>query len=499
MRVLYYNWVDYLDDEGRGGGVTMYQQALMQAWGADPEVEALFLSSGLSYDLRRKAPRWEALRHGPALDRAKRFEIVNSGVLAPAHHSFGNAAQLHHAPTRQAFYDFIDAQGPFDVIHFNNLEGLPADVLELKSRFPETRVILSLHNYYPVCPQVNLWQRERAHCGDFEGGASCPGCLPNKHDERLMRIANAIAYHLKSAGIRPGTRVFDILFRQSLRLGGRAARAATWLRGKMRGRPAGAGVAPQVTVQAGAGDFAARRAAMVAGINAHCDLVLCVSDRVRQIAASYGIAPDLLRTSYIGSAHAGKFEQTRPAASVLSDQQTLKLAFLGYMRQDKGFFFLLDALEALPDDLAARIEVLVAARRGPPDAMARLAALRGKLAAVTHVDGYTPDGLDGVLDGTGLGVIPVLWEDNLPQVAIEMHARHIPLLTSDLGGARELGRNPDLVFAAGDTSSFAARLRAVLEGRVDLDAYWAGARAPTTVAAHLASLKRLYAGDLSPD
>ena len=46
------------------------------------------------------------------------------------------------------------------------------------------------------------------------------------------------------------------------------------------------------------------------------------------------------------------------------------------------------------------------------------------------------------------GVVPVLWHDNLPQVAIEMHARHIPLLTSDMGGAQELGNCPEMVFAA---------------------------------------------------
>jgi len=493
MRVLLYNWVDYLDDESRGGGVSVYLRSLMAALEADPGIEANMLSSGISYDLRRRAPRWERLRHGPERDRARRYEIVNSGVLSPAHHSFGNPAQTRHGPTRDAFYDFIAETGPYDVIHFHNLEGLPAEVLGLKRLWPETRVILTLHNYYPVCPQVNLWHRERAACVDFDGGRKCVTCLPHKHDERLVRLADALAYRLKCAGIRPGTRAFDLAFRQSMRVGGRLARAGAWLRAQLRNRTARRDRPPPTA------DFAARRAEMVDRINTGCDLVLGVSDRVCEIAERYGVDPLLLHSSYIGSSHAARFAETAPAPSLPRPDGTLGIAYLGYMRRDKGFFFLLDALEALPDAMAARLHLLVGARNGPPEAMARLEALRPRLAGLRHLDGYDPERLDEVLEGTDLGVVPVLWEDNLPQVAIEMHARHIPLLTSDMGGAQELGQCPGMVFRAGDTADFTARLSDVLEGRLDLAAYWAGARAPVGMEAHLEAMKRLYKGEIDPD
>lgn len=493
MKLLHYNWVDYLDDENRGGGVSVYLRSLLAALDADPEIDATFLSSGISYDLRPGAPRWEQVRHGPRRDRNRRFEIVNSGVLSPAHHSFGNPAQTHHPPTREAVYDFIDATGPYDVIHFHNLEGVPADVLALKSRWPRTRVILTLHNYYPVCPQVNLWHREREACTDFEGGTKCVGCLLHKHDERLIRLADGLAYRLKCAGIRPGTRAFDIAFKQSMRVGGRLARAAGWAK-RLTGKQALNGENP------GPGaDFAARRAEMVAQINAGCDLVLGVSDRVCEIAAQYGVDRRLLHTSYIGSTHAARFAETAPALRLPREDGTLEMAFLGYMRRDKGFFFLLEALQALPDDMAARLHLLVGARRGPPEAMAGLKALAPRLASLRHVDGYDPATLDDLLAGTDLGVIPVLWEDNLPQVAIEMHSRHIPLLTSDMGGARELGQCPQLVFRAGDVAAFAARLADILEGRVDLEAYWRGVRAPTGMTEHLEAMKRLYKGEIDTD
>lgn len=486
MRVLYYNWVDYLDDEARGGGVSVYQRNLLAALDRHSGIEAAFLSSGLSFDLVSRGARWQQVRHGPDADRSRRYEIVNSGVLSPSHHSFGNPAQLSHATTRDVFFDFIGRTGPYDVIHFNNLEGLPAEVLDIGAQSSGPRVVLTLHNYYPLCPQVNLWHQERIACTEFQDGAGCVSCLPHKFDERLIRVANGIAYHLKCAGIRPGTRVFDLLFRQAMRVGSRGARGWAALR---RRTGAGKRAGPEPAVAQG---FAARRAGMVARINASCDHVLCVSDRVREIAEAHGIRPGILRTSYIGTRAAEKFAKTRPASRFPKQKQSLTLGFLGYMRRDKGFHFLLTALETLPADLAARLRLVVAARRGDAETMTRLEALRARLGGLTHVDGYSHDGLDDLLRDVDVGLVPVLWEDNLPQVAIEMHARHIPLLTSDMGGGRELGRYPQMVFAAGDPSSFAERIRALLTGGVDMAEYWRNARPPQRMDAHVSELLRLY-------
>ena len=41
MKILYYNWVDYLDAERRGGGVSVYQKNLIAALEGDPEVEGV--------------------------------------------------------------------------------------------------------------------------------------------------------------------------------------------------------------------------------------------------------------------------------------------------------------------------------------------------------------------------------------------------------------------------------------------------------------------------
>jgi hypothetical protein len=511
VKVLLYNWVDCLDPERRGGGVRLYQENLMRAFAAAGDVDAWFLSAGISHDLIPGRPRWERIRHGPAEHRARRFEIVNSGLPAPAANGFGLPATLEHPATVAAFADFLETHGPFDAIQFDNLEGLPAAVLALKPRFPATRFILVLHNYYPFCPQVNLWFQERAHCADFDNGRACTDCLPYRHNPQVVRAAHALAYRLKRAGLRPGTPLFDRVFRTVMRSGGRTLRLASRARRALH-RPAGNGM--QVRMQPGmpsgmppramlmpsgplpaAADFAARRARMVGLINAHCDLVLCVSERTAALAAGFGIDPGRLRRCYIGTPHAARFAATPERAAILRPDATLGLGYLGYMRRDKGFHFLLDALAALPAALAARLHLTVAAPAEEAALLARLRAVAARCASLTFHDGYRQQELDAILAGVDVGVVPVLWEDALPQVALEMHARRIPLLTSDRGGARELAGCAAMVFRAGDAGDFADRIAALMAGRITAAAYWAGpVRAPVDMAAHLAALRGHYAG-----
>ena len=496
-RVLFYNWVDYRDPEGRGGGVSIYQRNLMTALSPRAGVTAGFFCAGLSHDLRaRRAPRWEPLGHGPNRRRAHHYDIVNSAALAPAHHGYGQPAQLSDPATEAAVCDMIAATGPWDVLHLNNLEGLPAGVLDaVRARFPGLRIVLSLHNYYPLCPQVNLWHQERETCTDYDSGRACVNCLPARHDARMLRLANALAYRLKRMGLAPGSWAFDVAFRWTLRLGGRALRGMRRLGAAAR-RPRAAPGDLQALLPPDGRPFAARRAAMLAAIGANCDAVLCVSDAVRRVVVAHGLDPARAHVSYIGTQEAAAFARTAPRPVPQTDDGTLTLGYLGYMRRDKGFYFLLQALESLPADLARRIRLVVAARRGDRTTMGRLADLGTRLAEVDHADGYTHDDLDRLLAGVDVGLIPVLWHDNLPQVAIEMHARHIPLLTSDMGGARELGRCPDMVFAAGDTAAFHDRLRALLAGEVDFDGYWARARAPTDLAGHVDALLAHYRGEV---
>ncbi len=505
-KILYYNWVDYLDDEKRGGGVSVYQRNLIRAITKNSEVDVFFLSAGISYDFLFDRPRWTRIRHGGRENRRRRFEIVNSAVLSPAHYSFGDFSQCDDQETIAAFLDFAERNGPFDIFHFNNLEGIPASVLSaIRGKWPKTKIFVSLHNYYPFCSQVNLWFQEQQHCTDFDEGRRCTRCLTKTYDQTVVRRANALAFLLKRIGIRPGTRLFSRLWIPAFRVSSLAEKIAARAFGIRRAtgpkiihesRSLINQPAKQHALQplgASAYNFKRRRQEFVRILNDSCDLILCPSARTAALAQHYGLRPDRIRVCYIGTNEARKFFETAPRSSILREDGTLGLGYLGYMRRDKGFYFLLEAFEKMPRELAARIHLIVAAPATDSEAVKRLQALTERCASVLFADGYTHETLDAILAEVDVGVIPVLWEDNLPQVAIEMHARHIPLLVSDMGGAQELANCPEMIFRAGNRFEFYERLRALLAEEITSARYWSGPiRRPVTMEEHLEELRALY-------
>lgn len=491
-RLLLCNWADLDDPERRGGGVAVYLRALSEALAGRDDIEVSFLSAGLAHDIRRRPPRWRRLsRPG---ERPRRFEIVNSQVLAPGQDAFRLPAALEAPATEAAFADFLRAEGPFDAVHFHNLEGLPAAAPGVAAR-AGARVLATLHNYHPFCPQVNLWRRESEPCDDYRDGRECVACLPAPPNPEFVRRLHAAAGLLKRLRVRPGTETFKVLhFLLSRGLG--LAHDALGRRDFPDALPSPRGLqGARFDSAAQAAVFRDRRARFVAALNRDCDAVLAVSERVREIAVAMGVAPERVRTAYIGTRAADLYAARRPAPR---RGPGLRLAYLGYMRRDKGFPFLLEALEGLPRHLADRLALTVAAPRGAPELMARMERLSPRLAGLTYLDGYGHDQLDDILSDADCGVVPVMWEDNLPQVALEMHARRLPLLVSDRGGAQELSGAPGFVFRAGDAADFRARLAALIEGRTPLDAYWAQARAPTRMEDHVAALLETWFPEAIP-
>lgn len=480
MRVLHYNWVDPDDRAKRGGGVRRYMRALVAEQRRRADYAVTTLASGLQHDLRARPPRWQEMRPG-------HFEIVNARPLAPSHADFASPAQITHPATEAAFADFLCSTGPYDIVHFHTLEGVPARVLEIAAQASGQKVCLSLHNYHPFCPQVNLWWRETAHCVDHENGARCATCLPHMPNPASVRRAYQLDRLCARAGVGPGHWLHDRIIRPGLHRGWHVLKKLAQRRRICV--PAVPSPAPLSAPMPSRGD---RRAQIVSLINAHCARVIAVSARTGELARAFGV--ERVETLRIGSEHARLWPRTAPRVwpARFSPDRPLRLAYLGYMRRDKGFFFLIEALSCLPAEQAACIHLTVAARRGPSDVMVQMERLRGQLAGLDWHDGYRSEELDAILSQTDLGIVPSLWEDNLPQTAIEMHCRHIPLLTSDRGGAQELGRCDALIFRAGSHSDFVACLLRALDGSLDLASYWAQARVPQDMAQHVDALHHCY-------
>lgn len=469
MRILLYNFLQ--PEELGAGGVGTYLRNIAAAL-ADHDHQVITLSSGQDYDLFRGTPR---LEFGPG---DQQVVVVNSPAVAPALYSFGDLETYLSSDELDSIPEQLKHRyGDIDVFHFQNIEGLTRSFFyQLRRTFPRSRILYSIHNYHLMCARVTLWYQDRLACRDYRDGVACTMCEAPVFD--VDRVRDTLRLRT---------------FKRKHPLAGRLVSSALPLLKRIRGfvRVRGQAINSEVGASATSGPstYAAFRHANIALCNEVFDQILSVSGRTRKVMVDLGAPADKIDVSYIGTAYKEMFLKSDKISDVGSG---VHLAYIGYMTRDKGFYFMLEGLEQMSADVAANISVTIAARNVDYDAYTRVQRLANRFREVRYFDGYTHDNLDTVLQDVNLGLIPVLWEDNLPQTAIELVSRGIPILCSDRGGAQEIAGKSDFIFPAGGHDQFIDRIVRIGCRDIALGDFWAGTLRLFSMDEHVADLERHY-------
>ncbi|MCI9143233.1 MAG: glycosyltransferase family 4 protein [Lachnospiraceae bacterium] len=474
-KILFYNWIPFDEKEGKGGGVTVYVRNLIACFIRHPEWQVYFLSSGRAYNYWKKGPYIERTENifGKA---CKSYRIVNSPIFSSARISFPFPKDyLTDRSLLEVILDFLQKEGRMDIIHFQNFEGLSLSVFELKRYVPDTKIIYSLHNYYLFCPQVMLWRGEE-RCMEKHCGLSCLECSPGDVYKKKVKFNQNYNYFCEKGMTPQCRRVWDML-----------QKAVAWMAERYSQLHRDKFGNPALYAKLYA-DFETKN---VEAANRYVDRFLAVSERVAEIAIQKGIVREKILINYIGTEAAQNRNQKQKCRYTGG---VFHIAYFGYMRKMKGFYFLLDALENMNMELAVRIGVCIAAPGTDEEARERIKKLEEKFADVAYYDGYTHSQMKEILAHIHLGIVPVLWEDNLPQVAIEMKAYGVAVLCSNLGGAKELSPTEDFVFQAGNRRDFYRKLEKLVNHPNLLEAYFSGGREPLTTEEHFSQLINIYEG-----
>ncbi|MCD8373005.1 MAG: glycosyltransferase [Clostridia bacterium] len=466
-KILIYNWLPYDNPQKLGGGVTIYCQNLIKTMLKKyPFAQIYFLSSGWAYSAERIETY--VRRIGSAYgDRCKQYEVVNSPVPAAVDTLFVNPlVALENPELKATIKQFIDENGPFAAIHFNNIEGLSFDVLDLKEDYPDTRFVYSIHNYVPMCLTGFYYQRHNhCNCNPGHTALDCMQCtrVAIKEDiaDEIYERGSFNVPEEKRCSKKFWTKKFgfdrldeDVSEKEVLKF----SRAAT------------------------------------EKINKNCDSILAVSKRVYDIAVQNGFDAEKTKVSYIGTAIA----ERQVGKSLYKPENGLKIVFLGnsISYEEKGYPFLLDALSELEKKYASRIDLVLTVREREHGEIYQMLK---KFRSVKVINGYTHEDLPKIFEGCNLSLVPVLWEDNLPQIAIESVAFGVPVLASDCGGASELCSDGMFKFRGGDKEDLIAKIKHFVDNPQDLEKYWAGHNGLTTMSMHLEDILGYYGLPQNPE
>lgn len=472
-KILIYHWVQDTHPRQLGGGVQYYQKNLVQNLKKRNGISLSVLSSGRNYN--GLSPFTRIVPTPSEDERIQRFDIVNSGVPAPAGPHFSNPYAMEHRQTAAAFEKFLYQNGPFDIVHFNHFEGIPATILTLKKNFPDTKFVFTLHDYYVFCPAVSLLYREKERCEDNESGHKCLTCRPIISEALAKVRANSLVsqFEVSVQGLASKTlrKASDFMTRLSN--------------------------ASEPKKNTSPLEAFSEWGQWINLINEHVDWVVAPSRCVREIALKRGLKSDRLYHLDYGIPEAEQFnrEKTPRHGQIVKSDGTLSMIFMGYLNHIKGFYFLLEAFERMPESMSRRINLIIPAKKTTDrPAMSRLASLGKKLESLSLLDGYTQKELDEIMKNSDIGILAHIWDETGPFTAREMLCRGVPYLTSDLGGAPEFSNCPELTFRHGDVMEFIDRIHSVLEGSVTHETFWKKAVTPITVDEHVDRLLNLYDG-----
>lgn len=525
LRVAILGWARLWAQAREGSGYNLVASEL--AMGLSMRGHRVWaLRSGMEYSARPGM----RIRHDGRWCGVSCWRLVNSPNLSPAAFNFRNMDRERRSPAQtRLVVEWLDRIRA-DVVHVHSLEGYGLDLLPAIARSGRA-VVVTPHNYWFVCPQVDLLQGGVRVCTDFEGGRRCVGCVDAARPGRarlrrtieqtgarlgpigveiaraIVRTKDRLALGVDRNGTRPSVRdrrrgLIDPPIDPDLALGLEAldeGRADTdGLLGaeipidpeELEERAAVSpidqnerllGATHHLRVLNG---YGARRVEGIEALGA-ASAITPPSEFVARVHERMGADPERIRVVRLGLPHLDRI--TRRAARASHDREKpwdpersvrpLRVGFFGTVRANKGLGVLVEAIGSLEPSVRRRCHFVI--RAGGGDWV-----MRRKLARypeVSFLGGYDLLHLNAAGGEFDVGILPAIWFENSPVVLLEyLHAGKF-VIASRLGGPPEWiiepgsalsegygGLGNGLLFPGGDHEALADRITRIVSGRVEL-------------------------------
>lgn len=523
LRIAILGWARLSSQAREGSGYNLSASELARGLALSGH-HVWYLSSGMTYRLGLLGTAKTRLVHREDWGGVKCFEIRNAKNLSPAAMNFSNMREEMASPRSTAlamrWLEHINAQ----VVHVHSLEGFGLDLIPTIERSGRP-VIVTPHNYWFACAQVDLLHKERSVCTDYQGGRKCEGCLPavNPRRARLLRsIGQSLEHRLGMFpadvarkmiyGAKPLLKALaqgkfsrnehhrainpDRLGDPELASGFQAGRDAhadlTLVEHNLeiqeleRGKdylPAAPDENQRVLANRDLhlqvlNEYGHRRKAGIDALNA-ATLITPPSDYLRRVHVAMGVQEHKTRWVRLGQPHFDQinrrtrrspFYAVRPWDPVQASRP-LRFAFFGTTRPNKGLEVLARAIPLLDPALRSRAQFIIRAQGWEWP-------FRKRLAQFPEVSVWGGFDLYQLLSSGGeydIGILSHIWLENSPLVLLEnLHAGKF-VISSRLGGPVDWIVEPEknsgrlgngLLFTGGNEHALAASIERCIRGEV---------------------------------
>ncbi|MBG9827562.1 glycosyltransferase [Bacillus wiedmannii] len=176
----------------RTGGLTKYSVDLMHSQGQEHQVFLLYPGK-FTFSKRT------AIKKNKPYGSISVYELVNplpipllNGINQPEHFM----KEIDH----KVYEEFLIELKP-EVIHVHTLMGIHKEFFEMAKKL-DIKIVFTTHDYFGLCPKVNLMDSKGNICNDFDDGKSCIECNVNALSLPMVHVMQSYPYrYLKDSSI----------------------------------------------------------------------------------------------------------------------------------------------------------------------------------------------------------------------------------------------------------------------------------------------------------
>jgi glycosyltransferase involved in cell wall biosynthesis len=399
-------------------GLLIYCESVMDGQ-VDRGHEVAYFFTGRQLPLIRRPflHRWQRRR-------IQMFEWVNSDLIVGSHRGTPTPEHdLDHPPSEAAFRRVLREFSP-DLVHVHDLGGLPSSLLDI-ARKDGRPVVMTIHDYHPVCPTVKLYDAHDRICLRPDPGEMCAVCCADAPEDNEIELANTLWYARQQ--LRRSVPGLDAALARTRTLSRAGARVIDRVGGVGPGAPGAR--ATQRAPRAPASAYQRRRDVNLERLN-RLDALVASSRRSAEIYRTLGVTEAPIELAPINPPH---IEQLRPSGSRRPDRPVRFAVLNACSSTQKGADLLVQALAELSSrGLEDRFGLFVYGSVAP-QAEAPLQS-HGSVELRGH---YRVEDLGELLRDVDVGLLPSVWEEVYGFVGLEFLAAGIPVIGNQVGAIPE--------------------------------------------------------------
>lgn len=388
----------------RTGGLTKYSVDLMLSQLQQGHEVSLLYPGRYTWSGKMKT------KPNPPYEGIGVYEIINP-LPVPLLGGIGRPPAFSRAGDPEVFLELLRKVQP-DLIHFHTLMGIHKELLEAAKALG-IRTVYTSHDYFGICPKVNLLNAAGDHCDDFDQGKSCISCNQHTYSPHMIYMMQSYSYRrLKNSRILQKAR--------------RAVKKRTSSTSSTSSHmPRKAGDSKPMIHPERANEYKELR-------SYYLEMYQMIDEFHfnSQVAKEIFTAYLNVKGKVLSIRHRHMADQ-RVLKSFPSADEPLRIAYLGPVDRYKGFFLLQEALDQLPDTHAGHWHLHVYGNDGIP-------ASAPPAEHCTFHGRYEPDQLAGIFAETDLLIVPSIWKETFGFVGLEGLSHGVPVLVSRQAGVKDM-------------------------------------------------------------